>query len=99
MHGLKISPKKGRRDVRQALCEITKEWDELAEALGLPYEEVEVIRKDNPKDVRRCLREVIDKWFEIQVRPSPSWSALCVALKQPLVNRNDIASRIERKYT
>ena len=38
--------------MRLALRGITKEWDELAEALGL---HIDVIKTDNPSDVKQCL--------------------------------------------
>ena len=36
----------GHRDVRLALQGITKEWDDLAKALGLPDSDIDAIKRD-----------------------------------------------------
>ena len=86
----------GRRDVRLALQGITKEWDDLAEALGLPDSDIDVIKTNNPSDVKQCVKEVVDQWFKGKGSEPPSWTHLCTALRDSLVNRKDIALKIEK---
>ncbi len=76
---------------------IAKEWDDLGEALGLPHSLIQIIKADHPSDVRQCMKEVVNAWFENKGDP-PSWKSLCEALRDPLVERNDVALNIEKKY-
>ena len=82
--------------MRLALQGITKEWDDLAEALGLPDSDIDAIKINNPSDVKQCVKEVVDQWLKGKGSESPSWTNLCTALKDPLVNRKDLASNIEK---
>ena len=84
--------------MRIALQGITKEWDDLAEAFGLPDSDIDAIKTDNPSDVRQCLKEIVDRWFKGKGSELPSWTSLCTALRDPLVNRKDIALNIEKQY-
>lgn len=84
--------------MKLALKGITKEWDDLAEALGLPDSEIDAIKADNPHDVKQCLKEVVDGWFKLKGSRPPSWIDLCTALRDDLVNRKDIALNIEKSY-
>ena len=81
-----------------ALKGIIKEWQNLAEALGLPSEEIIAIKANNPSDVKQCVNEVVDGWFKWKAEKKPSWSNLYEALKDPTVNRKDIASEIKNIY-
>ncbi len=86
-------------NVRRALKGIVSEWDDLGEVLGLPHHEVKSIKVNFPKDVKECLKEVIEKWLEGKGSGEPpSWLSLCKALRDPLVSRPDVASSIERTY-
>ncbi len=76
---------------------VIKEWDDLGGALGLPHHVVVAIKTNNPGNVKQCMKEVVDAWFEEKGNP-PSWNNLCEALRDPLVARKDIASNIEKKY-
>ena len=79
------------------LHEVTAEWNFLALALKIPGHEIEVIKKDHPGDSRACLHKMVERWFQLSTSPV-SWSSLCTALREPLVSRPDIATRIEQKY-
>ena len=85
--------------MKLALQGITKEWDDLAEALGLPDSDIDAIKTDNPSNVKQCVKEVVDQWFKGKGSESPSWTNLCTALRDSLVNRNDIASKIEKDHS
>ena len=83
--------------MRRALKGVTTEWDDLAEVLGLPCPEIDTIRANNPNDVKQCLKKVIEAWL-MKKGDEPSWTNLCTALKDPLVDRKDIASSIEKQF-
>ncbi len=86
-------------NVRRALKGIVSEWDDLGEVLGLPHHEVKHIKANCPRDVKECLKEVIEKWLEGRGSGlHPSWKSLCQALRDPLVARPDLASSIEQTY-
>ena len=47
---------------------------------------IEIIKANNPKNVKACLREVITIWLKQDSRysiryPSPSWRRLCKAVE------------------
>ena len=86
------------RNVRTALIDIVKEWEDLGVVLGLSDAEVEKIGVNNPNDINGCMRELIKQWLKMKGSQPPSWNSLCTALRDPLVNRKDIASSIEQKY-
>ena len=88
----------GRRDVKLALIGITKEWKDLAEALGLPEPDIDAISINLSSDVTQCVKEVVEQWFQGKGSEPPSWTNLCIALRDPLVNRKDIVSKIEQQY-
>ena len=83
--------------MRTALIDISKEWDDLGEALGIAHSEIEKIQANNPKDIKQCLKEVVDLWFKLKGNP-PSWKSLCEALRDPLVGRKDVALAIEKTW-
>ncbi len=86
-------------NVRLELKGIVSEWDDLGEVLGLPHDEIKSIEVNYPKDVKKCLKEVIRKWLEEKGSGPPSWKSLCEALRHPpLIEREDVASKIEKKY-
>ncbi len=79
------------------LIPVVNEWAYLGGALGLPHHLVDTIKTNNPGNVKQCVNEVVDAWFEEKGNP-PSWNNLCKALRDPLVDRKDIVSNIEKKY-
>ncbi len=79
------------------LITVVNEWADLGGALGLPRYLVVTIKTNNPNNVKQCVSEVVDAWFEKKGNP-PSWNNLCKALRDPLVARKDIALNIEKKY-
>ncbi len=87
-----------RHNVKSELIPIVNEWDDLGEALGLPDHVVQTIKANNPSNVKRCRKEVVDAWFE-EKGNHPSWNNLCEALRDPLVDRKDVVSNIEKKYS
>ena len=86
-----------RHNVKSELIPVVEEWNDLGEALGLPDHVVQTIKINNPGNVKQCMKKIVDAWFEEKRNP-PSWNNLCEALRDPLVDRKDIASKIETKY-
>lgn len=72
------------------------EWMNLGLALGIKYPVLKTIKANAPQDLKLCLNEVIDKWLN-ECYPS-SWKSLSDALRSTIVGRNDVASKIEKKY-
>ncbi len=77
---------------------VIEDWDDLGGALGLPHRVVEAIKTNNPGNVKQCMKKVVDAWFE-EKGNFLSWNNLCEALRDPLVDRKDVVSKIERKYS
>ncbi len=66
--------------------------------LGLSHQEVTSIEVNYSRDMKNCLKEIIRKWLEGKGSGPPSWKSLCEALRHPLIEREDMASKIEKKY-
>ena len=69
----------------------------LGVLLDLDYHMLREIEANHPKDVRRCLAEVIHSWLEGK-GSKVSWSVLCEALSDKLVSQSKLATEIELKY-
>ena len=62
----------------------------------MPHSNIEAIKANNPKNVKQCLKEVVNGWLKMKGSEAPSWINLCKALRDPLVKREDVALDIER---
>ena len=80
------------------LKEVIHEWYELGLILGLEYSTLETIKANN-QTVKDCKRTMVASWLQKKDNSSPSWQALVTALRDPLVNRPDIANLIEQNHT
>jgi len=80
------------------LKEVTHEWYELGLILGLEYSTLETIKANN-QTVQERKRTMVASWLQKKDNSSPSWQALVTALRDPLVNRLDIAKQIEQNHT
>ena len=76
---------------------ITKEWRSFAVALELNQADIAAISGNYSHNVADCLSEVIKLWFQENGK-KVSWENLCKALRDPMVNRRDLAEKIEEKY-
>ncbi len=79
------------------LREVTRQWADLGIALGLPSSKIDEIEANNPNDVKKCLRKVIDAW--LKSKTNLTWQILCEALRSDLVDCNSIAQQIEEKVS
>jgi len=85
-------------NVLRELKEVTHEWYELGLLLGLECSTLETIKATN-QTVKECKRTMVVSWLQKKDNSSPSWQALVIALRDPLVNCPDIANQIEQNYT
>lgn len=85
------------QNVLTELLAIATEWRDLALVLGVLLRDIKTISENHPRDVRRCVELVVDRWFQSQPTPL-SWNTLCSALRHPLVSRSDVAQAIEQNY-
>lgn len=87
----------GHREVLAKLIGLNKEWNSFGMALELEYREIQEIESNHPGDVKKCLARVIEEWLK-QKGKEVSWKTVYEALKDPLVNRPDIAEEINHCY-
>ena len=69
-----------------SISTLTVQWFNLGLALGLSPDTLEVIQYNFPRDVRRCLTEMMIAWLQMKDSSQPSWKSLVSALSSPLVN-------------
>jgi len=85
--------------IKSLMCQldnIVKQWYLLGLELGLPSSKLEEIESNNPSNVLRCKRLMLQEW---ERRPilKPSWSSLVGALHK--MNENTIADRISHQFS
>lgn len=82
-------------DVCLALQSHAARWQEIAQRLYVPVNEIAKIRINNHDDVSQCLYEAINYWINQNCNPEehgmPSWRTLCKALSE--VNGLNLAFR------
>lgn len=76
------------------VLDILERWDDLGMALEIKMSELTVIKKEN-STLRERMKEMLLAWLQGRGK-NPSWQTLCNALKDRLVERDDIARSIER---
>ena len=92
-----ISDTNALKEVLGELIGITNEWRYLGLALGLKKPTLDAIKVDNA-DVKDRMLEMVTSWLQKKDESLPSWQALVKALRDPLVNRTDIANTINDKF-
>ena len=86
----------GIRDLMHYLESIVKNWFQLGMQLGLPMSKLEEIECNNPSNVLRCKRLMLQEW---QRRPTlkPSWCTLVDALYS--IKENTAADKISQIFS
>jgi len=86
----------GIKSLMHQLEGIVRDWYQLGIELGLPTSKLEEIEVNNPGNVLRCKRLMLQEW---ERRPTlkPSWSSLVGALHK--MNENTIADRISQQFS
>jgi hypothetical protein len=84
--------------VRAAVWEARTQWMNIGIELNILKTDLDAIKMaiqgGNPGD---CLTEMLSLWLK-QVNPSPTWTALITALKQPTVGLEQLAEQVESKH-
>ena len=86
----------GIKDLMHHLEGIVKNWLQLGMELGLPVSKLEEIEYNNPSNVLRCKRLMLQEW---QRRPTlkPSWCTLVDALCS--IKENTAADKISQQFS
>ena len=73
-------------DVLEAVETLSAKWEHLAVRLRIKKHTVEVIQKNNPKDVNICLSEMLGEWlrcnYDYQRYGRPSWRRLAKSVQK-----------------
>ena len=54
--------------------------------------------KQNHSDQLEIMRETLKHWLKTAVDPPPTWEAVVMALRSPIVNEMSVAAQLESKY-
>ena len=71
------------KNVYEDLVDISHQWYNLGLQLELEERTLKIIKSDNPRNSKHCLREMLTTWLKID--PRPTWLPCAVEL---LVQRN-----------
>ena len=74
---------------------VSAKWEEIGISLRLESGLLEIIKEDNPKDCRACLRNVLKEWLK-RIDPPPSWVAIIKAVKD--AGYRPLARTLREKY-
>ena len=81
--------------IRRAVWEARTQWMNIGIELNILKTDLDAIKMTNqggnPGD---CLTEMLSLWLK-QVNPSPTWTGLITALKQPTISLEQLAEQIE----
>ena len=78
--------------IRKTLYDAQDKWEEIGEELGLTRFDLKHLTGDNKK-----LGDVVEKWLK-RSQLNLTWETLAKALREPRVDRHDIADKIESEY-
>ena len=81
--------------VNELVNRVSAKWEEIGNSLQLESGLLEIIKEDNPKNCRACLREVLKEWLK-QIDPPPSWVAIIKAVKD--TGYRPLARTLRDKY-
>ena len=86
----------GIKSLMHQLEDIVRRWYQLGMELSLPTSKLEEIEVNNPGNVLRCMRLMLQEW---ERRPTlkPSWRSLVDALRK--MNENTIADKISQQFS
>ena len=82
-------------ELQNELHDISSKWYDLGVQLRIEFCQLDNIKKDNPVE---CLREMLKMWLK-QIDPHPTRNALIKALKKPVIDEQQLASQLQKKYT
>ena len=72
-------------------------WFKIGLELDIPHTELICFRKRH-SDFSDAMCEMLIHWLKTNVNPPPTWEAVVIALRSPLVNEMNVATQLELKY-
>ena len=86
----------GIKSLMHLLEDIVRGWHQLGMELGLPTSKLEEIEFNNPGNILRCKRLMLQEW---ERRPTlkPSWISLVDAMHR--MNENTIADKVSQQFS
>ena len=72
-------------------------WEVFAIELGLEYDDVKKIKRENPKNVLVCFMEVFDAWRK-KGAPPYTWETVVEVLRRDSLKERRIAKEISDKF-
>ncbi len=82
--------------IYEVLYSARLKWFEIGLRLGIQYEELKVIKKENCGDCNTCLRETLDFRFKTQ---TPTLNDFIEALEHKTVNYKEVAKKLKNMKT
>ena len=79
----------------RSVLDVLDTWEDLGLALGIKVCELNVIKKENAT-LRDHMKAMLLVWLHHGGK-YPTWKTLCEALRDELVERRDIAEKIEQQ--
>jgi len=77
---------------------IADKWKDLGVQLLNPRDnELDIIEKNNPRDVMECCKCMLQKW--LRANPDANWDDLIASLRCPCIQLNYLADQIEQKLS
>lgn len=89
------------KDMTEKLFPASTKYREIALFWRVPTHTIESIEANHPKNVQRCLQEVITYWLHGNTdseAPAVNWQSAIDALRYDLVGKTDIGDRIEESF-
>ena len=80
-----------------ALHPVRASWYNIGLELDIPHTKLDCFTQTY-FDPSVLMREMLKHWLDAAIDPSPTWEAVITALKSPLVDKSDIATKLELKY-
>ena len=81
--------------IMRALLDVAAKCDAIALVLGVRHGKRETLKREQPRCEDR-LEAYVDEWLRGNTRTECTWVALCRVLRDLLVERGDVADKIER---
>ena len=72
-------------------------WYNIGLELDIPHTTLDCY-KQNYSDQSDLMREVLKHWLDTAVDPGPTWEAVIIALRSPIVGQKKVAEQLEAKY-
>ena len=84
-------------DVLNAIFTGRDKWYHIGLQLKIPFQTLNVIRREHRDNATDCLTEMLQKWLT-STSPPPTWSGLVQALSSAPVGEKRLAEDIRRQH-